>query len=265
MRFYPNAPWPTAAEISDSVKGDKTFLVLYRLLYFRHLLSKISGGVDRGTLLRHHVDAWAAFVDFFELMLDATRASELELPASWIFETLGQDLLYYFQQFHELRAAPDGGAVGALVIDDDGVADDDDDRFANTGSAPPDSRVSTAVAASATASPDDAALSSVWTLRAVLTFLHRIADAADAAGVSASPSGTRSLAAYFARLALTRLYVKLGDYATALACARPLGVLAGDGAYSRLAKAHVSLAYYTGFALMMVHRCAAEEAAFANH
>ena len=73
-RYYPNAPWPAAAEIADAVKGDRTFLVLYKLLYFRHLLSKGAAGGDRATLLRHHVNAWAAYVDFFELVLDGLAA-----------------------------------------------------------------------------------------------------------------------------------------------------------------------------------------------
>ena len=257
-RYYPNSPWPAAADIADAVKGDRAFLVLYKLLYFRHLLSKGAAGGDRATLLRHHVAAWAAYVDFFELVLDGARVAELELPASWVFETLGQDLLYYFQQFHELRAAPDGAAPAHLRADgeDEAGADDEDRLAAQARFGAP---AGAAGGASGAPAPDDATLASVWTLRAVLTFLHRIADAGGAAaGADAPPAsagGTRALAAYFARLALARLYVKLGDYATALACARPLGVPAGDGAYARLAKAHVSLAYYAGFAQLMSRRC----------
>ena len=248
-RFFADRPWPAARDISDAVKGDRTFLALYRVLYFRHLLTKVAPH-NRSATLRQHVEAWEAYTEMFELLLDGTRIGELDLPASWVFEMVAQDVLYHYQQFHDLRAAPAGALTGGLGDEDTGEADDERGaRFGGGSSAQTDE----------TPALDDAELSAVWQLRQMLSYLHRLADASDVGGGAGSggvyPTGLRNVVGYFALLALGKLYVKQGDYGTALEMMRPLGVLAGEGLYIRLAKAHIGLTYYAGFALMMSRRC----------
>ena len=122
-RFFADKPWPAEGAVMDLVKGDRVFLTLYRLIYFRHLLAlSVRAGVERAVHQRQLVEAWSAYRSFFALAGDKEAVSGLELPLTWVWDILGVDMPYHLFLFHELRA---GGSPTSAVAHDE-AADDDD-------------------------------------------------------------------------------------------------------------------------------------------
>lgn len=234
-------------EVSPIVKDDKTFLILYRLLYYKHVLTQLPTG-DRRPTLKQYVEAWYAYREFFVLAL--TDAPDLNLPATWLYEMISE-FLYHYQQFHEAR-----GGASATAGGDDEVLDDDFEEGAGSGAA--------RLVAPAAKGPEQTGtvlepgdLDRAWQLSDVFGYLNALvakADIINALAAGTHPQGFRALTGYFSLVGLVRLHCKLGDYAAALEAARPLNIPAGDGPFTRLSKCHASLIYYAGFALMMSRR-----------
>ena len=248
-RFYENAPWPTAKEIADIVKHDIVFLSLYKMLYFRSLLGLTHA--DRLVALTHHADSWVAHKEFLELLMDPRASADLQLPPAWLYDILCNEIPYRCETFHALLASS-SSAAGAP--DRDGP-DGDDGRG---GVAAP-----VAAPVGADAGPpggaDSAELSRAWGIPQLMGLLHDLVDGSRVltTGTAASglaPATNLQTAGYFALVALCRLYTKLGDYAAAVEAARPLGILAGEGLFSRIPACHLALSYYLGFALVMCRR-----------
>lgn len=248
-RFYENTPWPTAKEISEIVKHDAIFLSLYKMLYFRSLLGLTHA--DRLVALTHHADSWAAHKEFLEILMDPRASADLQLPPAWLYDILCNEIPYRCETFHALLASS-SGAAGAP--DRDGPDGDE----ARGASAP------VAASVGADAGPpggaDSAELSRAWGIPQLMGMLHDLVDGSrvlstgGAAGGGLVPTNLHQTAGYFALVALCRLYTKLGDYAAAVEAARPLGLLAGEGLFSRIPACHLALSYYLGFALLMCRR-----------
>lgn len=248
-RFYENAPWPTAKEIADIVKHDAVFLSLYKMLYFRSLLGLTHA--DRLVALTHHADSWVAHKEFLELLMDPRASADLQLPPAWLYDILCNEIPYRCETFHALLAS---SSSAAGVPDRDGP-DGDDGRG---GSAAP-----VAAPVGADAGPpggaDSAELSRAWGIPQLMGLLHDLVDGSrvlttGTAATGLAPTTNLQTAGYFALVALCRLYTKLGDYAAAVEAARPLGILAGEGLFSRIPACHLALSYYLGFALVMCRR-----------
>lgn len=231
-RFFGERPWPPAAAVAPLVKNDATFMGLYKVLASKHALS-VAGGADRGTLLRLHLDAWAAYVDWFAV----AESGELELPSNAVFDLLNE-FVYQFTTFHELR---DGDA-----------SNKEEGEGGEAGAAP--------AAAGGMDGLDAGALAAAWPLPGLMCMLQSLVDRADLPSTLAAlpsgvhPTGFRALAGYFAAVVLCRLHTKTGDYAAAVEVVRPLNLLAGEGLYVRLPRAHINLPYYAAFSLMMARR-----------
>jgi hypothetical protein len=200
--------------------------------------------------------AWNAYKAFFETALESTVA----LPPVWVHDIFS-DLVYLYQQFHELRAG------GPLDDDDDGA------RAAccvrrppplppqppprrrpplARRALPPRAGDSPPVALGAAT---EAEVSAAWRLPDVLSLLHAQVERSGVGAVLAgggNPSGLGQLSGYFALVCLSRFLTKLGDYGGALDALRPLKIFSTDGTtYGRIPKAHISVQYYAAFALMM--------------
>ena len=104
------------------------FSVLYRLLYYKHVLAYLPTKKIPAKL-EDHVEAWDAYRDFFGLVLGKQRTAtavhspsvsrslspsfpsdesyaKVELPAQWLYEILSE-FIYQFQNFLQLRSKPE--------------------------------------------------------------------------------------------------------------------------------------------------------------
>jgi len=257
-QYFLRTAWPSSREISAVVKDDAGFLVLYRLLCFRHTLMTLA---DQPAIFSTYAEAWNAYKAFFDFVVDpSSSASAVTLPHVWVYDILCDNLPFYYQKYHQLRATAFGGgaaaaaAGGAAAAGADG-GDEEASASGGSGSAVPTELVGI--------SESDAA--AAWSLADVLAQLHRVAEKTDAAGTAASGKAAtaysfRDSVGYFALATLGRLYSKLGDYAASLEAVKPLNVFAPEGAlFAKLQKAHLTVQHTAGFALAMSRRY--EEAA----
>ena len=93
-----------------AVVSNRTFLVLYRLLYYKHLLLRLSSE-ERPAALSTYFEAWFAYKEFFDLALGldgSTAAAELVLPSPWVHDIIF-DFVYFHERFVRRRVAIAGG------------------------------------------------------------------------------------------------------------------------------------------------------------
>lgn len=224
-KLFKEREWPSVDAVAPLVKGDRAFLILYRLYFNRHVLSTLNTGA-RPASFAQYIEAWNAYRDFFAFVMEGESAdgagvAVAQLPPVWMYDSMS-DLAYLYEKFGELHtggaaAAPRGGAT-------------------------------------------DEEIAAAWRLPDLLGALHGLVErtgivAALTAPGAGNPAGFRSLAGYFALGCLLRLYTKLGDYGAALEAARPLRIFATDGTlFGRIPKALVTTQYYASFALLMARR-----------
>lgn len=238
-RFFPESPWPAESEVSPVVDGDKGFLALYGLLSHKHVLTTMDVAPTLGTFIA----AWAAYRAFFAL---AETGVAIAVPPAWAYDIVSE-LAWHCQQYHELRLRAlglDRSADGAEV---GGSADVDADTGGDGGAVELGEGVT------------ETDVVGAWQLPEVLSLLHRAVDgsgivASLAAGDPPLQADFRLALGYFSMVVLVRLYTKVGDYGSALELARPLNVVADEGPFARIARAHLSLQSYAAFACIMSRR-----------
>lgn len=222
-KLFKEREWPTAEAVAPLVKGDRAFLILYRLYYNRHVLSTLNTAA-RPASFAQYIEAWNAYREFFAFVMEGEGEGGVavsQLPPVWMYDTFS-DLAYLYEKYGELHtggpaAAPRGGST-------------------------------------------DEDIAAAWRLPDLLAHLHATVErtgivAALTAPGASNPAGFRPLAGYFALGCLLRLYTKLGDYGAALEAARPLRIFATDGTvFGRIPKALVTTQYYASFALVMARR-----------
>ena len=235
-RFFADASWPTAREISAVVKDDRAFLVMYRTLFYNHVLGGLARSQRRTPSFAQYVEAWKAYKEFLEFAVEEP-AGALAMPASWVYDTL-VDATYSFEKFTELRLVEAG--LRTRPVDEDGEG-------GMGGSAAPE-----------LGSVTEAEVAGAWGLADFLGLLHAAVAKADLPALLAAGRPLTSLTdltGYNAAIMLCRLYSKLGDYGAALEAVKPLNVFVPDGApYAKLHRAYISLQYYAAFALLMSRR-----------
>ena len=245
-RFYQTARWPEVEQIEDLCKRgacrlsrrrawlhcltwlvvcvgtDHVFMVLYRLLYYRHVMFYLAAKNVRAGVA-DHLQALAAYTDFFNIALAKDYAADVELPAQWLYELLS-DFILHFQSFLRLRVAPE-------------LLDEDEREQLNSD------------------------LGNQWSLLDVMHPLYVLAASSDIATTLASrtsdsrdlPSGLLNQLGYFSLVCLCRLHCLVGDYAQALRIISPLN-LQNEALFSTVPSCHITLFYYVGFALIMSRR-----------
>jgi len=201
---------------------DHVFLVLYRLLYYRHVMFYLAAKQIRSTLA-DHIDAWRTYTDFFNIALAREYSKDVVLPAQWLYELLSEFILH-FQAFLQLRVNP-------TMLDEEEQVQLREEY------------------------------SSVWSLLDVLHPLYVLAARSEIATTLSTrardsrdlPAGLLPQLGYFSLVCLCRLHCLLGDYAQALRIIAPLN-LHNEALFSRVAACHITLFYYVGFALIMSRR-----------
>ena len=248
-RYYPTESWPSVKEIEPIVNNNRNFLVLYRLLYYRHIFMKLSSSDPNLPALSTYVEAWFAYKEFFELII--APECTLNLPSVWIYDIF-YEYVYYHEKFMRRRM---GGAVGSNTLGQEDEVVNDDDRPLNNYGTAASTLLHQQQQSNIRVSEEE--LSLVWQLSDVMRHLHRIIEVSETRNrlaVGAYINSFRDLAGYFALVVLCRTYTKLGDYNIAIEYANELGIYSNDALFLRTPKCHSSLALYAGFALAMSRR-----------
>jgi len=84
--------------------------VLYRLLYYKHLLLRLSSE-ERPAALSTYFEAWFAYKEFFDMLLGldgSAAAADLVLPSLWVHDIIF-DFVYFHERFVRRRVAIAGG------------------------------------------------------------------------------------------------------------------------------------------------------------
>jgi translation initiation factor 3 subunit L len=98
-RLYNSSPWPSPEVISPLVHGDKTFLMLYKHLWYRHIFQHTE------VTLEHRFHSFRNFIDLLDylLALNVDRP-QIKLPNAWLWDIV-DEFIYEFQSYHDFRGA----------------------------------------------------------------------------------------------------------------------------------------------------------------
>lgn len=98
-QYFEKRSWPDAAVIAPLVENDKTFLILYNELYYRHIYARLPGGPS----LDQRFDSFSNYCELFNFLINTTEPVPLELPAIWLWELI-DEFVYQFQSYTQYRA-----------------------------------------------------------------------------------------------------------------------------------------------------------------
>ncbi|XP_065208798.1 eukaryotic translation initiation factor 3 subunit L [Planococcus citri] len=231
--YFDRTPWPDENSISHLVEGDRTFLVLYKELYFRHLHARLSSSVT----LQQRFDSFSNYCNLFNLILLADSENkmplQLELPDVWLWELI-DEFVYQFQAFSQYKLRPKKTIEEIDLLSDKGN------------------------------------FNRVWNVLSVLNVLHSLIDVSNIKKqleVQASGGNADSVAGvfgkhslykmlgYFSLVGLLRLHSLLGDYYQAVKALENIEIHK-KSQYSSVPACQITMAYYVGFAYMMMRRYA---------
>jgi hypothetical protein len=79
---YADAPWPSSAEVQELLDADRSFMVLYNLLFFKHLLAVLPTK-EAPARSSDYGEAWDSYRDFFDYVMGKKSASPEISHLSW--------------------------------------------------------------------------------------------------------------------------------------------------------------------------------------
>jgi len=65
---YAESPWPASGDVQELLDADRSFIVLYNLLYFKHLLAVLPSK-EAPARSSDYGDAWDSYRDFFDYVI----------------------------------------------------------------------------------------------------------------------------------------------------------------------------------------------------
>jgi translation initiation factor 3 subunit L len=111
-RFFRESAWPSEETVAPLVNNDKTFLLLYKELCFRHLYSK-----REEPSLELRFGSWNNYCQLFDSI--CKTSGELELPLQWLWDMI-DEFIFQFQLNHAKLALfqdnPDVWSVTSVII-----------------------------------------------------------------------------------------------------------------------------------------------------
>lgn len=233
-KYFEDTPWPTPYTIHDLTRGSDVFMTMYSLLYHRHILYSLPHVTKKSATAEQYIDAWPAYIDFFNLVLDSDADELPAIPALWLYDTLS-DFQDHFTKFQNKV------------------------RFAD-----PDSDVDGDGDAGAPASYVD---EKAWHIEEVLRYFSITIEESginERLARGSKPSGVLQLCGYFSLVNLCRMHAKMGDYSEALRVVEQLNLRSDASVFAGVVKCHVTLFYYIGFSLLMTRRFADALAGFSR-
>eukprot|EP01088_Endostelium_zonatum_P018685 TRINITY_DN606_c3_g1_i1.p1 TRINITY_DN606_c3_g1~~TRINITY_DN606_c3_g1_i1.p1 ORF type:complete len:592 (-),score=226.45 TRINITY_DN606_c3_g1_i1:88-1863(-) len=97
--FFKYNSWPSSDRISPLVDSDKTFLILYKELYYRHIYSRRE---PNSVTFSQRIESYNNYLDLFSLVSNKTISY---LPAQWVWDII-DEFVYQYQSFSQLKSNP---------------------------------------------------------------------------------------------------------------------------------------------------------------
>ncbi|XP_071813635.1 eukaryotic translation initiation factor 3 subunit L-like isoform X1 [Apostichopus japonicus] len=98
-RFFKNSPWPDAENIIQIVGSDQVFLILYKELFYRHIIARTQSGPSQ----EQRFESYYNYCNFFNYILSSESPVGLQLPDQWLWDII-DEFIYQFQDFCKYRS-----------------------------------------------------------------------------------------------------------------------------------------------------------------
>ncbi|CAH1724044.1 eukaryotic translation initiation factor 3 subunit L [Aphis gossypii] len=223
-QYFDKAPWPSDKEVRTIMDDDKTFLMLYKELYYRHIFARVPNGPST----KQRFGSFYNYCDLFNYIFTCETPVPLELPDQWLWE-LVDEFVYQFQSFTQFRSRSR-------------KSQEEIDMLAS----------------------NNEVWNVLLVLNVLHSFINKsniklqlevTASGGDPDSV-AGEFGRHSLykmLGYYSMIGLLRLHSLFGDYYLAIKVLENID-MHKKNAYSSVPACHISTAYYVGFAYMMMRR-----------
>ncbi|XP_041473105.1 eukaryotic translation initiation factor 3 subunit L-like [Lytechinus variegatus] len=225
--YFKNSPWPSADTVAEIVQNDEIFLILYKELYYRHILARTQSGPDQ----QQRFESYYNYCNLFNYILNANGGPvDLKLPDQWLWDII-DEFIYQFQEFSKYRSKM------ALKSEDEISVLKGNPKIWNVHSVLN-------------------VLHSLVEKSGINQQLEAYGSGVDDPESEASDFGRHPLykmLGYFSLIGLLRLHSLLGDYFQAIKVLEHIQ-LNEQTLYSRVAACQVSTYYYVGFAYLMMRR-----------
>ncbi|KAL6064761.1 Eukaryotic translation initiation factor 3 subunit L [Balamuthia mandrillaris] len=222
-RFYKNSLWPVDSQIAPLVDNDKSFLILYKELYFRHIYSK-----REVPTLQQRFASWQNYSELFDFLLDPETQNQIDLPLQWLWNII-DEFIYQFQTFCQNRSKLSNKSPEEIQMLKDNP------QVWNI----------------------NAVLNYLERFVQVSNIHQILKQEAEEEGSSSSHNNRKytllEALGYFSLIGLLRVHCLLGDYHLALQTLQPID-MSKKGLFARVAACQITLYYYVGFAYMMLRR-----------
>ena len=224
-RFFKGTLWPKAEAIAHLVDNDHVYCMLYKELYFRHVFAT---GMPT---LEQRKESWDNYYDLFSIILSSNL--NMLLPNGWLWDMI-DEFVYQFQSYLQYR----GELIGKTMEDIQALKNAD---------------------------------ATMWDASAVIRILEQLVTRSGireelktpngpeelykTEGYSATASNVLRMLGYFSLIGLLRVHCVLGDHVAGLKALAPLNPHMRKGLFAtKIAMAAITMAYYSGFAYLMLHR-----------
>lgn len=224
-RFFKGGTWPRAESIAYLVDNDHVYLVLYKELYFRHIYAT---GVPT---LEQRKESWENYCELFTIIL--TSNLNMLLPNGWLWDMI-DEYVYQFQSYLQYR----GKLLGKTMEEIQAL------KNADQG---------------------------MWDSKSVVQTLEQLVVRSGIREELGAPGGSEALyttegysttssnvlrmLGYFSLIGLLRVHCVLGDHCAGIKALAPLNPHIRKGLFAtKIAMAAITLAYYSGFAYLTMHR-----------
>jgi len=224
-RFFKGTSWPRAEYVAHLVDNDHVYCVLYKELYFRHIYAS---GVPT---LDQRRESWENYRELFGIIL--TSNLNMLLPNGWLWDMI-DEFVYQFQSYLQFK----GKLMGKTAEEIQAL------KNADTG---------------------------MWDASSVIRMLQQLVassgireelrtpngpeDLYKTEGYSSTSSNVLRMLGYFSLIGLLRVHCVLGDHVAGLKALSPLNPHIRKGLFAtKIAMASITMAYYCGFAYLMMHR-----------
>ncbi|XP_071487481.1 eukaryotic translation initiation factor 3 subunit L-like [Diadema antillarum] len=223
--YFKNSAWPSADTIAPLVENDEVFIILYKELYYRHILARTQTGPDQ----MQRFEAYYNYCNLFNHILNAKGPVDLQLPDQWLWDII-DEFIYQFQEFSKYRCKLKEKTEDEISV--------------------------------LKVNPKIWNVHSVLNVLHSLVEKSGINQQLEAYGLGGDPETEASdfgrhplykMLGYFSLIGLLRLHSLLGDYYQAIKVLEHIQ-LNEQTLYSRVPACQVSTYYYVGFAYLMMRR-----------
>jgi translation initiation factor 3 subunit L len=233
-RYFSNSAWPEYESLKHiALSNNESFELLYRELFYRHLLKQAQPSVS------HWVGSWRNYCALFEHLLNAAKPRQLDIPDHWLWDIV-DEFIYQYQAFCQTCSNLKNKSQEEI-----------EQLKANAGAWNSAQLLGY--------------LQAIVEKSAIVSTLARESRAGENNGENGEANRAelafdehpayRRLG-FFSLIALLRVNSLFGDYHAALSIADSLDInKKKKKAYSaKVPLSYITLCYYTGFALMMTQR-----------